>query len=443
MKKAGAIFVFVLAVVCSAHAEQFLSVSDIHFDPFADPTLIAKLEAADVSEWDAILASSSVQTFSTYGSDINDALFRSAVAQMQTQIAKPAFVMISGDFLAHGFQKTYQQYATDKSQAAYTAFVTKTIAYVAGTLRKTYPNIRIYPTLGNNDSDCGDYAVAPNGVFLSNFRDVWSPIVGSKSFDRRFPTGGYYHADVPSLQNVRIIALNTNFFSTNYKNPCGTTGGPDPALRQLAWFDAELDLAREEGKRVWLLFHIPPGIDVYDTAEYGGACPDVETATFWKDEYQQRYLQITARHRKMIAGSFAGHTHQDEFRFATTDFIHITPSITPIFGNNPAFEIVDVDRNGAIRDYTTFHLPNVATPWAREYSFRDAYTKPRYDTESLTEIASSINSDTATRTQYFNFMSSGAPKSTADALASWRGYWCGFTAMTESVFENCDCGAQP
>ena len=50
--------------------------------------------------------------------------------------------------------------------------------------RKAYPGVRIYPTLGNNDSDCGDYAVAPNGAFLANFRDVWVPIVGSRSFHR-------------------------------------------------------------------------------------------------------------------------------------------------------------------------------------------------------------------------------------------------------------------
>jgi hypothetical protein len=117
-----------------------------------------------------IFASSTQTSLGAYGSDINDALLRSAVAEMKTQIANPAFVMISGDFLAHGFQKNYQQYATDKSQAAYTAFVTKTIAYVAGKLRDAYPTVPLYPTLGNNDSDCGDYAVAPDSTFLANFR---------------------------------------------------------------------------------------------------------------------------------------------------------------------------------------------------------------------------------------------------------------------------------
>ena len=441
MKKLVVLAALALALASPVCAETFLSISDIHYDPFADPSLVAQLEAADVSQWQAIFATSDAKTFSTYGNDINEPLFRSAIAEMKARIPSPAFVLISGDFLAHGFQKTYQQYATDKSQAAYTAFVTKTIAYVAGALRDAYPNVRIYPTLGNNDSDCGDYAVAPDSVFLANFRDVWKDEVGSRSFDRRFPTGGYYHADVASLHRVRILALNTNFFSSNYKNPCGQPG-PDPGLKQLAWFEDELRLARVLGKRVWLLFHIPPGMDVYDTEEWGGACPNLDAPeTFWKAEYQQKYLQITAKYRDTIAGTWAGHTHQDEFRIATGDFIHITPSITPVFGNNPAFEIVEVARNGDIRDYTAHHLPNVSLPWAREYAFDEAYGKQRYDVASLMQLATAIGKDATTREQYFTHSTSGAPKSTASALAKWQGYWCGLTLMNPTSFVQCYCNS--
>jgi sphingomyelin phosphodiesterase acid-like 3 len=438
MKNAAAILVLLLAFAFTAAAEPFLSVSDIHFDPFADPALMAKLEAADVAQWDAILRSSISQSFSTYGSDVNDALLRSALGEMKKQIPSPAFVLISGDFLAHKFQQTYQQYATDKSQTAYTAFVTKTIAYVAGMFRQAYPGVPVYPTLGNNDSDCGDYAVAPDSVFLANVRDVWKPLVRSRSFDRRFPTGGYYHADVPALKNVRIIALNTNFFSTKYTNPCGTPGG-DPGARQLEWLDAELRLARLEGKHVWLLFHIPPGVDVYDSEEWGGSCPDMKPQTFWKDQYQQQYLTIAAAHRDTILGSFAGHTHQDEFRFAGGDFIHITPSVSPVFGNNPAFEIVDVNRRGAVAGYTAHHLPNVALPWSREYSFDAAYAKPNYSAATLTELERAIGTDAATRAAYFGYLSSGAAKPSAEALAAWKGYWCGLRQMAGAAFSACYC----
>src|SRR6266498_3979012 len=115
MKKAGVVLLSFFAIASSAFGEKFLSISDIHFNPFADPAIVAKLEAADVSQWDAILASSTVTTFSTYGSDLNDPLLRSAVAEMQKQLPSPAFVLISGDFLAHDFDKSYQQYAIDKS----------------------------------------------------------------------------------------------------------------------------------------------------------------------------------------------------------------------------------------------------------------------------------------------------------------------------------------
>src|SRR5258705_13526188 len=101
--------IFALFVASSAFAEKFLAVSDIHFNPFADPAIVAKLEAADVSQWDAIFASSAVTAFSPDGSDTNDPLLRSALGEMQKQLPSPAFVLISGDFLAHKFDKTYQQ----------------------------------------------------------------------------------------------------------------------------------------------------------------------------------------------------------------------------------------------------------------------------------------------------------------------------------------------
>lgn len=173
---------------------------------------------------------------------------------------------------------------------------------------------------------------------------------------------------------MRLIALNTNFFSTSYKN-CGQPG-PDPGTRELEWLDAELDLARRHGKRVWLLFHIPPGMNVYNTIEYGGACPDLTPQTFWKDDDTQKYLAITAAHQKTIAGSFAGHTHQDEFRLATGDFVHITPSVTPIFGNRRrycpmtpiAFNHASASGAHAVAVEAMRRNPNACPPFAKMWA---------------------------------------------------------------------------
>jgi hypothetical protein len=85
MKKVAAVFALLLGT-SSALAEKFLSVSDIHFNPFADPAIVTTLETANVSQWDAILASSSITAFSTYGTDLNAPLLQSALGEMQKQM---------------------------------------------------------------------------------------------------------------------------------------------------------------------------------------------------------------------------------------------------------------------------------------------------------------------------------------------------------------------
>ena len=58
----------------------FLIVSDIHFDPFADPALVEELVAADVDAWPGIFERSQAKGFAQYGSDSNYPLLKSALA---------------------------------------------------------------------------------------------------------------------------------------------------------------------------------------------------------------------------------------------------------------------------------------------------------------------------------------------------------------------------
>lgn len=60
-----------------AAAGTFLSISDVHFNPFYDPSLVPRLVQADVQEWEGIFAGSQVTAVSTYGSDVNYPLLRS------------------------------------------------------------------------------------------------------------------------------------------------------------------------------------------------------------------------------------------------------------------------------------------------------------------------------------------------------------------------------
>src|ERR1700733_14483389 len=80
---------------------RFLIVSDIHFNPMTDASLVTQLEAADPAQWAKILSRSQPTTFSQYGQDTNWWLLQSALNQMRVTIPHPAFIIVNGDSLAH------------------------------------------------------------------------------------------------------------------------------------------------------------------------------------------------------------------------------------------------------------------------------------------------------------------------------------------------------
>ena len=71
------------------------------------------------------------------------------------------------------------------------------------------------------------------------------------------------------------------------------------------------------------------------------------------------------RYADTVAASFAGHTHMDDFRLigdagGRYAFALITPAVSPIFGQNPAFRTIDYDGPGAVLDQTTYYLDEFA-----------------------------------------------------------------------------------
>ena len=84
-------------------SQQLLIASDLHFNPFADPTLVAELASAPVRKWEGILNRSQPTAYSPYGQDTNWWLLRSAFDAMRKTDPDPALIMITGDLLAHGF----------------------------------------------------------------------------------------------------------------------------------------------------------------------------------------------------------------------------------------------------------------------------------------------------------------------------------------------------
>ena len=65
-------------------------------------------------------------------------LLRSALQEMAETLPKPAFVMISGDFLAHRFREEFDAAARDHSDSAYRVFVRKTMQFLGYSSKRIF-----------------------------------------------------------------------------------------------------------------------------------------------------------------------------------------------------------------------------------------------------------------------------------------------------------------
>jgi sphingomyelin phosphodiesterase acid-like 3 len=101
----------------------------------------------------------------------------------------------------------------------------------------------------------------------------------------------------------------------------------------------------------------------------------------------------------MIEAAFCGHTHMDEFRILHDSgkrplvYMHVTPSVSPVFGNNPAYQIFSLDPAGqALADYFTRMLNLAASldagtaGWETEYRFSKAYDQTALTPEILAAV---------------------------------------------------------
>ena len=75
--------------------------SDIHFDPFYDPSLIAELIDKPADAWEGVFESSQINGYGTAGKDSNYTLMKSAFADMAARTdrgRKLDFIIFTGDF---------------------------------------------------------------------------------------------------------------------------------------------------------------------------------------------------------------------------------------------------------------------------------------------------------------------------------------------------------
>ena len=453
----------------TAQTVPALLLSDIHLDPFHDPAKLPQLRTSPVTAWSVILNSpaSSTQaddfahlqsTCGARGVDTPAALLESSLAAAHAQQPHPLFVTVSGDLMAHQFDCRFHTLAPSTTPADLSAFASKTIAFVALRLHQTFPLSPIYFALGNNDSGCHDYNEDPHSAYLradaaSFAADALTPS-NRAAILREFPQLGDYTIALPApILHTRLIVLQDIFESSRYTS-CSGTPGNDAATTQIAWLRSQLSAARAAHQRVWLMAHIPPGIDAYSTfSKARNICGGQSPEMFLRSEALANTL---ADFPDVVLLVLLGHTHMDELRVYNTATGAIpgklVPSISPVNGNNPAFTLAEVDPSTAIlKDYAVYSASNptgTSTQWTEEYRYSATYHQPDFSGASLARLTSLFLADqtgtSAPSRAYQRFFYVGDPglsaslKSAAMRLV-WPAYACAITNDRALTFRNCVC----
>jgi sphingomyelin phosphodiesterase acid-like 3 len=410
----------------------FAVISDIHFNPFASPK---------------------DQATSHIGEDTNHALLASGIAAFARVMATADFAIVPGDLLVHEFNaKAAKALGVDRASPAVTDMTTKTTLFVADALANALGGKPAFVALGNEDSSCGDYKIEPGGRYLATTRETVRRLVGAErlepDFAETWAAAGYYAARHPTVANGLIVVLNDVLWSTHYQDACGSHGLA-AAQTMMGWLRERLARQRAPGGRVWLVHHIPWGIDAYATINAKGPSCPAKVVPFLKEPFASELRALLVEYRDVIRASFSGHTHFDDYRLlidqrgAVIGLDKVTPALSPIFGQNPGFQVFNYDKQtGAPTDFSTWHLTNPgadaqAADWRLEYTFTEAYRQPRYAPDIVATLWQAMAKDGAVRDTYRRLYKVGRGELGADGLAA---YLCAIGHTDVASFTACFCG---
>lgn len=446
-------------------AVRALLVSDVHFEAFWDPGKAEKLAASPVEEWPSILESAAspdrAARFAALekscpgrGEDTPYPLLASSVRAMKLHASGASFIVLSGDLVAHEFDCKYETLFPREQPGDYRAFVEKTMTFVIAELRRAAPGIAVYAALGNNDSDCGDYQLDPNGPFMSRMDALFTQEVPQReraAARESFRAGGYYSTPLPApMKNARLVVLNDVFLSPKHAD-CAGKRDPAPGAVELEWLKRQLAEAKAAGENVWVMGHIPPGVDAFSTLKHMKLkCNAGPPVMFLSNDQLAQELENAGSEIRL---AIFAHAHTDEFKLLEPGgtggdagkaiAVKMVPSISPINGNEPAFTVAKVDPATAeLTDYAVFANANAdgAGAWTELYDFDRTYGEKAFNASAVRQVLERLSAKKSDASQSYmsNFLT-GRP----DVLLPlvWPQYVCTLSHTTASAYENCACPA--
>lgn len=440
-----------------------LMVSDIHFDPFCEPDkVVQELNQAtnDYDSWQRILdrAVAPVKKSCSKGRfDTSYALLKSSFDAIRKNANNIAFVTVSGDLLAHNLRDKYGDVFPGYQPSEYAKFAEKTANFVILELNQLFPGVPVYIALGNNDSSCDDYVMQTGDEFLkATAKQITEPIPALEHDDAMttYTEGGYYSVSLPApMQNARLLVLEDLYMSAGYKTSCG---GTSDVVEELKWLNAQVAHARTHDQSLWVMGHIPTGLDPYNTLRYfTGNCSAITPTPFMKSD---DLFDAIAGAGDVIRLALFAHTHMDEIKLLAPDSTgtakepvpaKVLPSISPINGNHPTFTIAEIDPvTATLVNYQVF-AASASTPtrnWTMEYDYAKSYGESSFSASSVEHLIAAFTADSSAKNDpskdYVANYEAGKQDPFIDGLV-WPKYVCTLDHNSTSGFGACACPNGP
>jgi hypothetical protein len=408
----------------TGNSSDFLLFGDVHLDPFADPTLVKALAASPESAWKGIFASSTMTTYSSYGSDTNYALFESALNSMAATAGNVSTIIYPGDVLGHNFNQQYAALTGDTSQAGVDSFIQKTIQFFTQEIESRFPNATVIMADGNSDSALGPFGSQPGDPYLSITTPIFSQAFFKDSADQAaFSAGwsaaGYYAVEPNGPTGLKYIVLNDNLW---FPQPYGD---PSAGQAEMSWFSSELAESAQNNQQVYVVAHVPVGDDPGTSASNYAQTGVAAYSGFLDDNFNNEFVSLELQYSSTVAATFMAHIHNDDFRIITSpaypgaaDLVRITPSISPVFGNNPGYQIYSYNpQNYSLLDETTYNLnlQSSAPAWGKEYDYAQTYGQSLATPQDWAATYASILTNPVTLAAYVNNKFQGAPQNSITA----------------------------
>ena len=217
-------------------------------------------------------------------------------------------------------------------------------------------------------------------------------------FDETYGAGGYYAVRHPGLPQTLILVVNDVLWSAKYRDACGT-GGEAAAEAMMTWL-ARQSRPTEGSGRCGLAGPSYPMGDrsLFDRAQPRRYLRRRRSCRSCASPMPHGFIALLRDYRDIIQASYSGHVHTDDYRLLVDErgnalgLQKIPPAISPIYGQNPGYQIVSYDlQPGAPTDFSDLlsrqpgrrRRSPVPGDWQLEYTFTEAYGLPHYSAEGV------------------------------------------------------------